>query len=74
MQYTEMAAVTIQIALTCSPRLRAKVVKEAKPTKTTMPQIKNDLSDFIDLSLKRDAQRLVLATNCLNALQKDQSL
>ena len=68
MQYTEMAAVTIQIALTCSPRLRAKVVKEAKPTKTTMPQIKNDLSDFIDLSLKRDTRKLVLATNRLHAL------
>ena len=68
MQYTEMAAVTIQIALTRSPRLRAKVVKEARPTKTTMPQIKNDLSDFIDLSLKRDTRKLVLATNCLHAL------
>nr|DAK41926.1 MAG TPA: hypothetical protein [Caudoviricetes sp.] len=32
------------------------------------------MSDFIDLSLKRDAPRLALATNCLNALQKDQSL
>ena len=47
MQYTDTAAVTIHTALTCSPRLRAKVVKDATPTKTTMPQIRNVLSDFI---------------------------
>ena len=52
MQYTDMAAVTIHIALTCSPRLTAKVVKEARPTKTTMPHIRNVFSDFMVESLE----------------------
>ena len=52
MQYTDTAAVTIHIALTCSPLLRASVVNEAKPTKTTMPQIRKVFSDFMVLSLK----------------------
>ena len=62
MQYTDMAAVTIHIALTCSPRLTAKVVKEARPTKTTMPYIRNVFSDFMVESL----EYIKLSTKGLN--------
>ena len=47
MQYTDTAAVTIHTALTCSPLLTASVVKEARPTKTTMPQMRKVFNDFM---------------------------